>query len=241
MSEEKKVIPDRAPAQSIKIADRGAKSSLTDLIDDRDRWKKFCFALILVACFTSTNFLFGVLGLSSKVYVQSAEGELVELRELPQIPMTQIRVSSFMDDAVKMTLGLNFSMVDEQLAAAKKFFNSVSYQDIMEQLNVSNYIKNVTSNNLIISMTPVSDLYEAKILKKEKNLTLIGMKKAYMVSEQSGTQIVQRYYVVKMQIQSTNEYEVNPWGMFVTTLTLDILTPQEFDREAKVYRQNKKG
>lgn len=216
------------PRASIKIEDRGIKLNYHRMVEEVTRWKRISYFLIIAIIFSSTNFVYGLLGLKAKAYVQSTEGQLVELRELPAVPITQTRVASFVDEAVLATMALNVANVEEQLKRASRYYTDESYKTVTNELVRSNYIKNVKDNNLIISMIPTSDYFKAKVLAKKGTEMKVGVARSYLVTEYSGKKYEKKYVIVKTIVENSANYEKYPWGMYINSFVVDNYSETEF-------------
>lgn len=202
-----------------------------------------CIVLAVVAIFTSTNFVFGLLGMKPKLYVQSSSGETLRLEELPRIPITDTRLASFADEASKSILALNFSVLNDQLSSARKYFDQISYDNVLKQLKDSNYIRNVVENNMIVAMTALPDFFQTnkRLATLKDGSTVARVRRAYSMQEQSGTSVATRYAIVTLDVQNTNDYEFNTWGLFVRKFEVRFYSPLDFEKMKKDERRNNNG
>ena len=240
-TEAKKKTP--ASTNGVVIADRGARKGIAALENSNKNWRLMCIVLAVVAIFTSTNFVFGLLGMKPKLYVQSSSGETLRLEELPRIPITDTRLASFGDEATKSILALNFSVLSDQLQSARKYFDQISYDNVLKQLKDSNYIRNVMENNMIVAMTALPDFFQTNkrlgVLKDGS--TVARVRRAYSMQEQSGTTINTRYAIVTLDVQNTNDYEFNTWGLFIRKFEVRFYSPLEFEKMQKEERRRTNG
>ena len=202
-----------------------------------------CIVLAVVAIFTSTNFVFGLLGMKPKLYVQSSSGETLRLEELPRIPITDTRLASFADEASKSILALNFSVLNDQLQSARKYFDQISYDNVLKQLKDSNYIRNVVENNMIVAMTALPDFFQTnkRLATLKDGSTVARVRRAFSLQEQSGTSVATRYAIVTLDVQNTNDYEFNTWGLFVRKFEVRFYSPLDFEKMKKEERRNNNG
>lgn len=240
-TEVKKKTP--ASTNGVVIADRGARKGIAALENSNKNWRLMCIVLAVVAIFTSTNFVFGLLGMKPKLYVQSSSGETLRLEELPRIPITDTRLASFADEASKSILALNFSVLNDQLQSARKYFDQISYDNVLKQLKDSNYIRNVVENNMIVAMTALPDFFQTnkRLATLKDGSTVARVRRAYSMQEQSGTSVATRYAIVTLDVQNTNDYEFNTWGLFVRKFEVRFYSPLDFEKMKKDERRNNNG
>lgn len=239
--ETKKKTP--ASTGGIVIADRGARKGIAALENSNKNWRLMCIILAVVTALTSTNFIFGLLGMKPKLYVQSSSGETLRLEELPRIPITDTRLASFADEATKSMLALNFSVLNDQLQSARKYYDQISYDNVLKQLKDSNYIRNVVENNMIVAMTALPDFFQTnkRLATLKDGSTIARVRRAYSMQEQSGTTVSTRYAIVTLDVQNTNDYEFNTWGLFIRKFEVRFFSPLEFEKMKKDERKHNNG
>ena len=245
MSEKQTETKKKTPASTggVVIADRGARKGIAALENSNKNWRLMCIILAVVTALTSTNFIFGLLGMKPKLYVQSSSGETLRLEELPRIPITDTRLASFADEATKSMLALNFSVLNDQLQSARKYYDQISYDNVLKQLKDSNYIRNVVENNMIVAMTALPDFFQTnkRLATLKDGSTIARVRRAYSMQEQSGTTVSTRYAIVTLDVQNTNDYEFNTWGLFIRKFEVRFFSPLEFEKMKKDERKHNNG
>ena len=245
MAEKQLETKKRTPASTggVLIADRGARKGIAALESSNKNWRLMCIILAVVTALTSTNFIFGLLGMKPKLYVQSSSGETLRLEELPRIPITDTRLASFADEATKSMLALNFSVLNDQLQSARKYYDQISYDNVLKQLKDSNYIRNVVENNMIVAMTALPDFFQTnkRLATLKDGSTIARVRRAYSMQEQSGTTVSTRYAIVTLDVQNTNDYEFNTWGLFIRKFEVRFFSPLEFEKMKKDERKHNNG
>ena len=61
------------------------------------------------------------------------------------------------------------------------------------------------------------------------------------MQEQSGTSVATRYAIVTLDVQNTNDYEFNTWGLFVRKFEVRFYSPLDFEKMKKDERRNNNG
>ena len=222
------------PAASMGIVDRGIKLNYENMVSEVKRWRSLCLVLAVACGLSATNFTFAWFGLKPKIYAQSTHGEFVQLEELRLIPIDDLRMANFTNEAVPSILKLNHSTVNDQLQRARIYFTPGAYTNIMNELNRSNYVKNIIENKIIVDMTPLNDYFVTKYSRTKDGMPLALAERGYLVIEKSGNEIMRRYFVVRIVAEGTTNYKDHPWGIAIRDFSMErFVSTQEYEAYVK--------
>lgn len=213
------------PKENLKIVDRGVKSAYTELQKDKALWRNVAIIAIVVAGLASTSFVTTLMGMKPKTYMQVANGKFVPIGEVATLPMDKARVSAFLDEAVVHTLGLDYSQYEEQLRQSKIYYDGESFNNMISELQRSNYLRHLNDNQLLVTVVPTRDYTAGRPLRDRPGVVRIS--RSYYVTQQSGKTKRALYYIVNAEITRTKNYVDNPWGLAILKFNIEAYNSKE--------------
>lgn len=198
--------------KTMHIADRGLKYNINKAEKEKNSWKFFSFlSMTSTICLAGLVFYFSE---TTKMFVVDNRGAPLELTELQKLPFTEARVKTFADEAITKIYGLNYRYVMEQLNAARIYIHSSTYDQIMQEMERSNFLTAIKVKKEIITVTPTNSINKFEMLDND-NLIIT---RSFIRERISGGTIKREEIVYDINIMRVSPTEMYPWGLVVKSI-----------------------
>ncbi len=194
------------------IADRGLKFNIAKIEKEKKTWQNFAFGSM-----TTTLAALGIafyFSSTTKMFIIDNKGAPVELQQLQKLPFTEARVKTFADEAISRIYGLNYRYINEQLTSAAIYIDRGTYDNIIKEMERSNYIAAIKQKKEIITITPTNEINKFKMLTQEDLI----LTRTFIREKISGNTIKRESVVLDINIQRVLPTELHPWGLVIKSI-----------------------
>ena len=194
------------------IADRGLKFNIAKIEKEKKTWQNFAFGSM-----TTTLAALGIafyFSSTTKMFIIDNKGAPVELQQLQKLPFTEARVKTFADEAISRIYGLNYRYINEQLTSAAIYIDRGTYDNIIKEMERSNYIAAIKQKKEIITITPTNEINKFKMLTQEDLI----LTRTFIREKISGNTIKRESVVLDINVQRVLPTELHPWGLVIKSI-----------------------
>lgn len=194
------------------IADRGLKFNIAKIEKEKKTWQNFAFGSM-----TTTLAALGIafyFSATTKMFIIDNKGAPVELQQLQKLPFTEARVKTFADEAISRIYGLNYRYINEQLTSAAIYIDRGTYDNIIKEMERSNYIAAIKQKKEIITITPTNEINKFKMLTQDDLI----LTRTFIREKISGNTIKRESVVLDINIQRVLPTELHPWGLVIKSI-----------------------
>lgn len=194
------------------IVDRGLKFNISKIEKEKNSWKTFAFiSMTTTLALAGLAFYFSS---TTKMYVLNNNSAPVELQMLQKLPFTEARVKTFADEAIARIYGLNYRYINEQLNAVRIYIDGQTYDNIINEMERSNYIAAIKQKREIITITPTNEVNKFKMLTQDD----LVLTRTFIREKISGDTIKRENVVLDINIQRVLPTELHPWGLVIKSI-----------------------
>ena len=194
------------------IADRGLKFNIAKIEKEKKTWQNFAFGSM-----TTTLAALGIafyFSSTTKMFIIDNKGAPVELQQLQKLPFTEARVKTFADEAISRIYGLNYRYINEQLTSAAIYIDRGTYDNIIKEMERSNYIAAIKQKKEIITITPTNEINKFKMLTQDDLI----LTRTFIREKISGNTIKRESVVLDINVQRVLPTELHPWGLVIKSI-----------------------
>ena len=194
------------------IADRGLKFNIAKIEKEKKTWQNFAFGSM-----TTTLAALGIafyFSSTTKMFIIDNKGAPIELQQLQKPPFTEARVKTFADEAISRIYGLNYRYINEQLTSAAIYIDRGTYDNIIKEMERSNYIAAIKQKKEIITITPTNEINKFKMLNQDDLI----LTRTFIREKISGNTIKRESVVLDINIQRVLPTELHPWGLVIKSI-----------------------